>query len=185
MKKFNIQLGTLSAMILIAALSRLLPHPNNFTAVGAMALFGVAYIADKKWAFLIPSLALWISDILLNNIIYREYYPEFTLIPGTLLTTYLPFALIVLMGLFTLRKVNVINVLGTSLAASVIFFLVSNFFVWYHSVNFPQTTLGFMACYYQAVPYFWNTLAGDLFFVGVLFGGYELAKRRFPILSVQ
>lgn len=185
MNKNNIQLGTISLMILVAALSRLLPHPNNFTAVGAMALFGVAYISNKKWAFLIPTFALWVSDILLNNIIYRQYYPEFTLNPGTLLTTYLPFALIVMMGLFTLKKVNITNVLGTSLAASVIFFLVSNFFVWYHSINFPQTVLGLMACYYQAIPFFWNTLAGDLFFVGVLFGGYELAKRRFPVLSVQ
>lgn len=183
--KFTVQFGVVATTILLAALCRLLPHPHNFTPVGAIALFGAAYFRQRWVAFLVPALSLWLSDILLNNVVYREYYPSFTLNPGTLSTTYFPFLLIVALGGFLLKKVSFSNVVASSLAASVLFFLVSNFFVWQGSQLYPQNGLGLMLCYEAGLPFFRNGLLGDLFFSGVLFGGYELAKRRFSVLSVR
>ncbi|MFN8356967.1 MAG: DUF6580 family putative transport protein [Spirosomataceae bacterium] len=185
MEKLTIRFGAVAGIILLAALSRLIPHPFNFTPIGAMGLFGAAYFSKRQWAFIIPGASLWLSDLILNNVVYREYYPTFTLWPGTLLTTYLPFALIILMGFITLKKVNFTNVLGSSLSASVIFFLVSNFFVWLNSANYPQNATGLMLCYTSGLPFFKNGILGDLFYSGVLFGAFELAKRRFPRLSLS
>jgi hypothetical protein len=170
--------GALLTLILLAAFTRLIPHAPNFTAVGAMALFGGAYFSRKSWALLVPLLALWLSDILLNNLIYREYYPTFTLAVNP--WTYGTFAVLVGLGAVALKKVTVGSVVVTSLMASVIFFLVTNFGVWLGSPEYPQNATGLLLCYLAGEPFFWNTLLGDLFYCGLLFGSYELARRRFP-----
>ncbi|MCY7350912.1 MAG: hypothetical protein LH606_09615 [Cytophagaceae bacterium] len=175
--------GVLITLILLAAFSRLIPHAPNFTAVGAMALFGGAYFSRKSWALAVPLLALWLSDIVLNNVMYRQYYPTFTLQVNP--WTYGTFAVIVVLGAVLLKRVKPLNVVFTSVLASTLFFLMSNFSVWLGSGAFPQTPGGLMACYTVALPFFGNTLAGDLFWCGVLFGVFEFAKRRFPELSLQ
>lgn len=182
-KSFSPRYGVLTAMVLLAAFSRLVPHAPNFTAVGAMALFGGAYFTRKSWALLVPLLALWLSDIVLNNVVYRQYYPTFTLEANP--WTYGTFAAIVLLGAMLLKRVKPLSVVLTSLLASVLFFVVSNFAVWLGSSMYPQTAAGLLACYTAALPFFGNTLAGDLFWSGVLFAGFELAQRRFPRLSLE
>ena len=79
---------------------------------------------------------------------------------------------------------NITRLIGGSLAASVLFFLVSNFGVWLNSVTYPKTIAGLLGCYEMAIPFFQNTMFGDLFFVGVLFGGFELLKIAFPKVAV-
>lgn len=175
--------GVLITLILLAAFSRLIPHAPNFTAVGAMALFGGAYFSRKSWALAVPLLALWLSDIVLNNVIYRQYYPTFTL--GVNPWTYGTFAVIVVLGAVLLRQIRPVNVVFTSLLASTLFFLVSNFSVWLGSAMYPQSFNGLLACYTAALPFFGNTLAGDLFWCGVLFASFEWAQRRFPKLTLQ
>lgn len=176
-----LRLGVLTCLILLAAFSRLIPHAPNFTAVGAMALFGGAYFSRKSLALLVPLLALWLSDIVLNNVVYREYYPTFTLAVNP--WTYGTFAVLVGLGAVALKKVTPSSVVVTSLLASVIFFLVSNFSVWLGSSAYPQNATGLLLCYVAGEPFFWNTLLGDLFYCGVLFGSYELARRQFPQLA--
>ena len=76
-EKLVLRSGIATIMIFAVAMSRMLPHPPNFTPVGAMALFGAAYFSRKYLAFLIPLLAMWMSDLLLNNLVYAKMYPEF------------------------------------------------------------------------------------------------------------
>lgn len=64
-------------LIGLAALSRLLPHPPNFTAVGAMALFGAAYLSPRWLGFAVPFAALWMSDLIINNVVYAAYFDQF------------------------------------------------------------------------------------------------------------
>ncbi len=175
--KINLRFGLISLLILFAALSRLIPHYPNFTALGGMALFGAAYYSKKYWALLIPFIALWISDLLLSNIVYAQYYEGFQWFGH--IGVYLAFGLIVLFGWLVLRKIKVTNVILASVGASVIFFLVSNFFVWSGSTFYPQSFAGLMACYEAAVPFFWSTLAGDLFFSSLLFGSFYLIEEYF------
>jgi hypothetical protein len=184
MKKINLHIGLLVSIVLGAALCRLLPHPLNVTPVGAMALFGGAYFTQRWQAFLIPLASLWLSDLVLNNIVYRAYFPQFTLISEGSAWIYGSFSLIVLLGWFLLKKVTVSRVIGVSLVSSTLFYLITNYSVWQFSTMYPKSTEGLMMCYTAALPFFLNSILGDLLWCGVLFGGYELAKKRYPSIAL-
>ncbi|NNK90138.1 MAG: hypothetical protein HKO89_05970, partial [Saprospiraceae bacterium] len=66
------------SLIIIAAIYRLLPHPPNATPVGAMALMGGLYIGRKHLAFILPIVALFLSDLVINNTISRPFLTEQT-----------------------------------------------------------------------------------------------------------
>jgi len=168
-------------MILIAAMTRLIPHYPNFTAVGAVALFGGAYLS-KRMAFIVPVVALFISNLFLNNLIYARQFPEFyegfTLFSIEELPVYGAFIAVILIGMFLIKKATFKSVLGSAVLASVVFFVVTNFAVWAGSVMYPKSFAGLIACYTAAVPFFWSTLLGNVFFVAILFGGYEWVRSK-------
>lgn len=186
-RKINLRLGILSLLVFSVALSRLLPHPPNFTPVGAMGLFGAAYFSRKYLAFVVPFAAMWVSDLILNNAVYAPLYPEayngFSWFGNG--WTYAAFGLIVLLGFNVLKKVNVPRLLGASLAASVLFFFITNFGSWLADPTYPKNVSGLLAAYTMGIPFFWNTLVGDLIFAALLFGAFELAQRRYPQLRLQ
>ncbi len=134
MKINNIRVATLSSIVLVAALTRLLPHPFNFTPIGAIALFGGAYFSKKYLAFLLPLAAMLISDALLG-------------FHSSMWAVYLSFVLIVGIGMGALNKVNMGRVAGSAVVSSVLFFLITNFAVWYGSAFYPQNFAGLSACY--------------------------------------
>jgi len=147
-----------------------------------MALFGAAYFSKKHWAILIPLIALWISDLILNNVIYAAYYDGFSWMGVPMV--YAAFILIAMMGRSFLKNIKASNLLIASLVASSIFFIVTNFGAWWVSPMYPKSGVGIIAAYTAGLPFFLNTLVGDLFFTAVLFGGYELVKRRYPTFAV-
>lgn len=172
-------------MILLAALSRLLPHPPNFAPIGGMALFGAAYYTRRAWAYAIPIISMWISDLILNNVVYAEFFDKFVWFYSGSLFTYAAFALIVLMGTFTLKKVRITRLLFSALGASVIFYLISNFGVWFSGTMYPKDISGLTACYAAGIPFFKNTLLGDLVYSTALFGVFEASLWKFPALRIQ
>ncbi len=164
-------------LVILAALTRLLPHPHNFTPLGAIGLFGAAYFQRRWLAVLVPLLALFLTDLVLNNIVYSAYFPGFTWF--TSFYTYAAMALVVLVGWLILgSQVNAPRVVGASLSASVLFFLVSNFGTWAQTTLYPKTAAGLAACYTAGLPFFGNTVLGDFVFSAVLFGGYAWASRQ-------
>lgn len=169
-------------LIILAALSRLLPHPHNFTPIAAIGLFGAATF-DRRWLMLgVPFAALFLSDLLLNNVVYSQYYEGFAWFTSGWI--YLAFALVILLGRTLLhQRVSIKNVATASLSASVLFFLVSNFSTWAETNLYPKTFDGLMLCYAAGLPFFGNTVLGDLFFSAVLFGGYAWATRSTLIRS--
>ena len=183
--RITLRFGLIALLVLLAALSRLIPHPANFAPIGGMALFGAAYCSRRVWAFIIPIVAMWISDLVLNNVVYGEYFDRFVWFYNGAWFTYGAFALITLLGLFTLKRIRIPNLLFSALAASVIFFLVSNFGVWFSGTMYPKDFGGLVACYAAGIPFFKYTVLGDLFYTGIFFGAFELVIRRFPILKLQ
>ena len=183
--KFNPNFAIVAIMIVVAAASRFMPHPPNFTPIGGMALFGAAYFAKKYWAFIIPFIALFISDLILNNVVYAA--DGFTLFSGFMFWTYGAMFLIVLLGTQLLKKVNILNVVGTSVAASLVFFLVTNFGSWFiDPANlYADNIAGVGTALAAGLPYFWNTLAGNLVYAGVMFGSYEMMKNAYPHLTLK
>jgi len=182
-RKLDLRFGVIATMILLAAISRLIPHPHNFSPIGGMALFGAAYFTKRQWAFIVPLVSMWISDLALNNIVYGAYFNHFVWFYSGSLFTYGAFALIVLLGMFALKKVHIYNLVLSALGASVIFFIVSNFGVWLSGIMYPKDLNGLAACYVAGIPFFQNTILGDLFYSAVLFGTFELSVRKVPRLA--
>lgn len=184
-KKINLRFGVITFLILLAAITRLLPHPPNFAPIGGMALFGAAYFSKKQWAFIVPIASMWIADLFLNNLVYAQYFDHFVWFYTGSIFTYAAFALIVVLGLLTLKKIRVSNIALSALVASAIFFIVSNFGVWLTSGMYPHTITGLIACYTAGVPFLQNTILGDLVYTSVLFGAFELSMSYFPKLQIQ
>jgi hypothetical protein len=161
-------IALLSAIAAAAAL-RLVPHPPNFSPIDAMALFSGAYLGRRWLAFAAPIAALLLSDLVLG--FYAGMWVQ-----------YLAVALVVLVGSAALRRVSLLRVGGAAVASAVLFFLITNFGTWALSGMYPLTASGLAACYLAAIPFFQNTLAGDLFYSGLLFGGFALAEHFVPRL---
>jgi hypothetical protein len=161
----------LLTVILAAAATRLLPHPPNMTSLSAVALFGGAYFADKRLAFLVPLTALFLSDLVLGFYSHME-------------VVYLAFLLVVCIGLWLQKHRTVLAIAGASVASSVVFFLVTNF-VWFHIGNtpYPLNFNGMIESYVAALPFFRNTVIGDLLYTALLFGGFALLETRFAALK--
>ena len=106
MKKINLTYIGVISLILFASFTRLIPHMPNFTPIGAMALFGGAYLSNKYYAFIIPILSLWLSDIIINNFILN-YYDQFTWFYPGFIWQYASFGIIILLGYFLLKKIGI------------------------------------------------------------------------------
>jgi len=177
-QKLSPRFIVLIGLVFAAAMTRLLPHPPNFAPFGALALFGAAYFKKPVVGLLVTLAALGLSDFVLNNTIYAAFDYQFQW------AVYLGFTLIFVLGFFLLKKVSFQNVLVSAIAASVVFFLVSNFGTWMSGIMpFPKTGAGLLAAYAAGLPMFIYTVLGDLFYCAVLFGSFELMKQRFPVLS--
>jgi hypothetical protein len=159
-KQLLVRYGTAVALIIVAAFSRLLPHPANFTAIAGIALFGGVYL-ERRFAFIVPIAAMLISDYFIG------FYSGMYWVYGS-------FVLIGLLGLWLKNHKRPLYVFGGTLASSVLFFVVTNFGVWMTPGSiYAPTWSGLVECYVAAIPFFRNTLSGDLFFVAVMFGAYE------------
>jgi hypothetical protein len=160
---------TLLAMIIAAAMSRLVPHPFNFTPIGALALFGGAQFSDRRLAFLAPLTALFLSDLCIGLYSHMEW-------------VYLNFVLTACLGFWLRQRRTAWRIVSASLAASVLFFLVTDFGEWLNGTLYAKDFAGLIACYVAAIPFFPNSLLGDGFYCLVLFGGFALLESRFAIL---
>jgi hypothetical protein len=182
MNKLNIspKLLFVGTVILFGAFMRLIPHWPNVTPVAAMALFGGAYLGRRYLAFMIPLMALFISDIVIG---FYDY----------MWAIYIAFALTVVIGIAVSKRIKLSNVVVAALGSSVLFFLVTNFAAWLGSPIYPQNFIGLMESYVAGlaffndgnygVSFFLNEVIGTLFYSGLFFGAYALAEKRFPVLK--
>jgi hypothetical protein len=175
-------------MIAVAAFWRVIPHPPNFAPITAMCLFGGAYFTSRVLAFLVPLTAMVLSDLALELTTKIPGLYEGWLASGSGLhsgwwATYGSFALIVCIGMLLKNRQSAVTIIGASLVSSVLFFVLTNFAVWATGTLYEKNIAGLVKCYEMAIPFFnWGTMASDLVFVGILFGGFALAERRFPAL---
>mgnify|MGYP000566098264 FL=1 len=169
-QNLKLQVITLSVIIFALAIFRLLPHLPNVSPVAAMALFGGAYFADKKLAFIVPFAALLLSDLLLG-------------LHNTMIFVYAGFALTVAIGFMIKDRVSVTNTAFAVLASSVLFFLLTNFGAWMTSPLYAKTAEGLMQAYAAGIPFFQNSLIGNLVFAAIIFGGYQLLQKNVTALK--
>lgn len=177
----------LIGMILLVALARLLPHPPNFTPVGAMALFCAAHFRSKRAAFLVPLAAMLAGDLALEVTtrlgIHHGWLAHSRGLHAGMGVVYGAVALSAVVGLLLRRKKSVLTVAAASLTSSLLFFLVTNFPGWAGYHLYPLTWEGVLQSYTAALPFFHWTLFGDAAYASLLFGGMALAEKWFPMLQ--
>ncbi|WP_411824857.1 DUF6580 family putative transport protein [Leptospira sp. 'Mane'] len=161
---FQSRLFVASLMVVAAVTSRILPHPPNFTPLLAVSLFSGAFLTDKRLAYAVPLLAMLLSDL---------YFGFHSLMP----VIYLCMALGVYSGFKLLPERPLLKTAGYTIAGSVLFFIVTNLAVWLTSGMYPLNGEGFVTCFTLAIPFFQNSIAGDLLYTGALFGGMYLLER--------
>ena len=152
------------AAVLVAALSRLLPHPPNFSPVVAMALFSGAVLMDRRLALIAPLAAMLLADLVLG-------------FHGTMIFFYVAMALVVLSGRLLGDKRGVLTLAGAGLGGALLFFMISNAGVWWMQELYPRDMTGLLACYAAALPFFHNTVIATFLYGGVLFGLEGLLRR--------
>lgn len=170
---------SLVLLVVIAAIYRIIPgRPYGFAPQIAMSLFGGAlFVKDKKWAFALPLISMFISDALYQILYTNGLTPIRGFYSGQWVN-YLLFVGLVVIG-FAVKMNKAISILLGSIAAPTAFFLISNFLVWVNGGGYhhPKTFAGMIACYADAFPFYLNSLAGTVVFATVLFGGYQLIKQ--------
>ena len=162
----------LTVLIVLAALSRILPHPYNFTPIEAMALFGGAYFANRWLSVAVPLLAMLLADFFLG---FHSGMP----------VIYSVIFLISVLGFALRGKVSVLRVVSFGLIGATLFFVVTNFAVWAGSGMYPMTANGLLACYVAGIPFFHWQLAGVATYSVILFGGFALLRSNLPALKSQ
>jgi hypothetical protein len=160
----------ITGIVLAAAALRIVPHPMNFAPIGALALFCGAYFSSKRAAVVVPLLSIVAGDVFTG---FHRLIPY----------VYASFLVSVAIGFWLRQKKSAPRIGGATVAGAIQFFLITNFAVWVTSIgNYPKNAGGLAACYIAGLPVFWNTLAGDAFYVALLFGGIASAEKWFPSL---
>lgn len=155
-------------ILTLGVLARFLPHMPNFVPITAIALFAGCYLS-KRWGILIPLIAMIVSDYFIGFSDVSLY------VYGGLIFAF--FA-----GNLIRNHLSTRNVVFGTLASSIAFFVVTNFGVWQQGW-YPHTLQGLITCYTLAIPFFRNSLLGDIVYVGAMFGVYEFVKGRYLIKS--
>jgi hypothetical protein len=145
--------STIIALILVACFSRLIPHPPNFTAIGAMALFAGAHLGSKRVALLVPLAAMFFSDLVLG-------------LHPTMVFVYVSVALITLLGRWSWQRWQGRSLIGMSLVSSLLFFVITNFGVWLTG-GYEHSLQGLVTCFALAIPFFSYQVLGDLLFTSM------------------
>ncbi len=148
-------------LITLGIAARFLPHPANFAPIGAIAIFSGLYL-PKKWALILPLAAMFFSDLFIGFYAWP-----------IMLSVYASLIVMGLLGLAMRKNKKLSTVLGGTILGSIIFYLATNGAVWAFGSLYPHTAAGLMQSYYMAIPFFRNSLLGDLFYTGALVGAYE------------
>jgi hypothetical protein len=163
-------------LVVLGVVCRVAPHPWNFAPVGAIALFAGATYANRRAAIAVPLVTMFLGDTLLELFTGNGYH-------GLMPVIYATYALIAVLGMqLRDRRNSPLYISGGSIAASTIFFVITNLAVW--PGMYPRTLAGLTLCFVNAIPFFDRTLMSDLMFSAIFFGAYALAGRahahRFP-----
>lgn len=160
-----------SIMIFVATMSRLIPHPGNFTPVMAIAVFAGASILSKRESLLIPFLAMLVSDAIIG------FHVLMPVVYGCM-------ALFTILGWKLQSNHTLSRTLGFGFLGAVFFFVVTNFAVWATSAMYTKDLAGLTECYVLAIPFFQNTVASTLLYGFILFGSTKLFE-RYELVKVK
>ena len=168
----------LAVLIALGVAGRLLPHPPNFTPMAAITLFA-GFIFIKRYMAVVAVIStMLLCDYFAFGSLSASWFGS-----KSMFVVYLALLFPIVFKNFLQKKIGVLRIFGAALASSSVFFLATNFAVWAFSPMYEKTFEGLVLCYTMAIPFFQNTVAGDLIWSGVIFGTY-LALRNYSNLQI-
>lgn len=159
-------------LVVFSIIARFAEHAPNFVPIGALALWGGVYL-NKKFSLFVPLVVMLLSDAIIGFYDWK-----------VMLSVYLGFTIMVLLGWWVRKQKSVSNVILASFGGAVLFYIITNFAVWASSTWYPHNLYGLLSSYTLALPFFRNSLISDLLYGAIFFGAYEgflFAKRKFII----
>ena len=168
----------LAVLIALGVAGRLLPHPPNFTPMAAIALFA-GFIFIKRYMAVVAVIStMLLCDYFAFGSLSASWFGS-----KSMFVVYLALLFPIVFKNFLQKKLGVLRIFGAAIASSTVFFLATNFAVWAFSPMYEKTFEGLVLCYTMAIPFFQNTVAGDLIWSGVIFGTY-FALRNYSNLQI-
>ena len=165
MKKIaNSRILMVFALIIVAMLIRLFPHPANFTPILAIAIFSGALLGKKWYAFIVPILIMLLSDLVIG-------------FHSTMWAVYLSFALVVALGMYLCKNIRFKNVFLTSIISALLFFVITNFACFLHGW-YGYSFAGLMTCYEMAIPFFRMEILSTMMYATAFWGIYYLVEKK-------
>ena len=153
----RVQPSYIIAIVLILIFTRLVPHPPNAVPIVATALFAGAFFTNRQLAFIVPLVAMILSDLVLG-------------FHSTVWYVYAGVVMAVLIG-SVLNQVSVYKVGVAAFIASIAFFLITNFGAWLHHDMYTQNFSGLLQAYVAGLPFLRNSLIANLLFSYLVFFG--------------
>ena len=152
-------------LVALLTLSRLIPHPPNFTPILGMAVFSGAIISKRFIAYLVPLAAMLLSDL------YLGFHASMPII-------YFSLAVCVLIGTFIEARVSILNSFLSISLGVLVFFLITNFMVWYGSGMYEYSISGLVTCYFMGLPFVQNTFISSILYGMGAFFIYDIINKR-------
>lgn len=178
LSKMNPKISILFIAVFAVAMTRLIPHWPNFTAVGAIAIFGGAAFKNSFKAILIPLAAIFISDLIINNVLYSAYYEGFVFFGNSAAWIYSGFILMAVIAHFSINNFKALPIIGSAVFGSFIFYGLTNFGAWMYNPLYSQDMSGLLVAYEAGLPFLLNSMFANILFSGVLFSAYYVATEK-------
>ena len=154
---------TVGFFSIFAVLSRLFPHLPNVAPVTGLALFASAYLGIG-YSIGVVFIAMFVSDLFVGFYAWP-----------IMLSVYGAFFLASILGGYLKKHKSLLGIGVATLSASLLFFIITNTAVWIFGTMYPHTLNGLAESYFMGLPFFRNSLIGDIIYTGVFFGIYEVA----------
>ena len=168
----------LAVLIALGVAGRLLPHPPNFTPMAAIALFAGFIFVKRYMAIVAVIVTMLLCDYFAFGALSAHWFGS-----KSMFVVYLALLFPIVFKNFLQRKLGILRIAGAALSSSIVFFVATNFAVWAFSTMYAKTFEGLVLCYTMAIPFFQNTIAGDMVWSGIIFGTY-FALRNYSNLKI-
>jgi len=149
-------------LVVLAVLSRLLPHPPNFTPMISIALLSGAFISNRMLSFILPLTIVLISDMFLGM-----YSGMMFVYLGYVVSTYIG---------YKMREQSNVKIINASLLSGILFWTISNLGVYLLSNN--HDVASFILCYTMAIPFLPALLVSSVIYSVVLSYFYNIISYK-------
>jgi hypothetical protein len=156
-------------LTLLLILSRIIPHPPNFTPILAGIIFLPFIKKDITFSITVPLGAMLISDFFIgmHSLMLWTYFPIISL---SLISYYFHHA--------SLKRVGVL-----AISSPMIFFVISNFGVWVNSSTYSNNLNGLILCYVNAMPFYASSALACILFSAAFYSVTILIRKINTVAS--